>query len=308
MRNERKGAFARSSQHYLPGRNEPLNDPIRFLGHVARLRANGWMSLAARCPHTGRWIEEFFRNGQDWQEVKDFLRGHAGKDQYFSVNVFSKPQRLRMFALQSRIAHADIDDADPCGYNPEPSLTWETSPGKFQGLWIFEEARSITDVEAISRHLVYQYGGDKGWSITKMLRLPGTLNRKPDYRSPRVTMIKSTYSPTPSWPQVEQHEPQSSRSLYIDPHRHDPDVVIARYSNSIRWRYLCLMRHKRLISRDRSRCIYMIVAALHGAGAGPDEIAAVLWRSVYFLDKYGEDQVALKEEISRILGKMGGAK
>jgi hypothetical protein len=52
----------------------------------------------------------------------------------------------------------------------------------------------------------------------------------------------------------------------------------------------------------------MIVAALHHAGATPDEVAAVVWRSPYFIEKYAhlEDRLGkLNEEISRILAKIG---
>ncbi len=50
--------------------------------------------------------------------------------------------------------------------------------------------------EQISRNIWAKDGGDKGgWSVTKMLRLPGTINHKPEYRKPVVTL--QAYDPRP---------------------------------------------------------------------------------------------------------------
>jgi len=58
-----------------------------------------------------------------------------------------------------------------------------------------------------------------------------------------------------------------------------------------------LARHTRVLSHDRSVCIYIMIRALHDSGASPDEIAAVVWRSPYF---------RLNAELTRIIAKAGG--
>ena len=50
-------------------------------------------------------------------------------------------------------------------------------------------------------------------------------------------------------------------------------------------------------SPNRSRMIFMIVAELRDAGADWDEIASVIWRSPYFIDKHGESIDRLESEL-----------
>lgn len=57
--------------------------------------------------------------------------------------------------------------------------------------------------------------------------------------------------------------------------------------------------------RDRSKCIFQIIANLHEVGANHQEITDVLWTNPYFLSKYGADVDALALELGRVLNKLG---
>jgi hypothetical protein len=93
----------------------------------------------------------------------------------------------------------------------------------------------------------------------------------------------------------------------IDPERHDADEVLKRYGRKMPHAVRVLAEHQRVVGRsDRSRCIFLVAARLHEAGASPDEIAAVLWRSPYFTSRqHGQSLRALQTEVSRILAKLG---
>jgi hypothetical protein len=65
------------------------------------------------------------------------------------------------------------------------------------------------------------------------------------------------------------------------------------------------MTNKRVYERDRSKCIFEIVAGLHDAGATSDEIASVLWHNPYFVSKHGQDRRTLGAEMGRIISKLG---
>lgn len=299
----------------IPETKTPTNDPLNALMHIHTLQPRGYVFLGAREGGVGKWIQKAFKNRGEWEAMEEFMADHPATefDLYFSVSPFSQPERRKKYALASRLAHVDIDEADPFGYAPPASLLWRTSPGRHQGLWVFRETRAPDEVEDVSRHLVYTYGGDKnGWSIDKMLRIPGTYNHKPEYKRPRVKFVKSEFEPIANWPNVTPRQPRALRMFSVDPHKHDAERVIAKYKNKLSGSDRCQMEHRGVISPDRSRAIFMIVVALYEAGATPDEIAAVVWRSVYFVSKYGQlgdkRYDVLDREISRILSKVGGAK
>ena len=90
--------------------------------------------------------------------------------------------------------------------------------------------------------------------------------------------------------------------------KYDPALVAKRYRRGVGGDRYRLMTDAFVISSDRSRCIFMIAAALLDAGASADEIASVIWHSPYFVSKYGQSRTKLNEELSRILGKLRGGR
>lgn len=87
---------------------------------------------------------------------------------------------------------------------------------------------------------------------------------------------------------------------YFDADQNDPAVVVKKYRKQYSHNIACLMTHNRVLSRDRSKCIFLIAKSLFEAEASNDEVAAVVWRSPYFRDKWGEDYQKLCEELTRI--------
>lgn len=117
--------------------------------------------------------------------VSTWLEKHINDDVYFCPLPFNKPKRSKTAVSRSHFLWSDIDDGN---YKLlPPSVLWESSPGRFQGLWRVDE---LTPSEAAeqSRSLAYRLGCDKGgWDLTQVLRIPGTRNFK--YPStPTVTL------------------------------------------------------------------------------------------------------------------------
>jgi hypothetical protein len=291
---------------------------LTFLGDVWAPHTGGYVFLAAKMPDTGKWQESAIRILSIRRETGRFLERFSrwGYDLYFCPNAFNKPKRLAGSALPTRLGWCDIDEADPDQFRPAPNLVWKTSPRRSQGLWLWNRSYTPQEAETFSRALAYRFGGDhNGWSITKMLRLPGSINHKPAYRKPAVKLVKADLSPQHSRPvlkgdygerRVRPNTPtRISRAL--QPDRHDWKDVLGRYRSKLHLRVLLLARNTKVYERDRSKCIFEIVAGLHGAGAAADEIAAVLWRSPYFISKHGESLRALSAEINRIISKLGRA-
>jgi hypothetical protein len=284
-----------------------LNIALAFLSQIWAVHPGGFVFLAARTPDN-RWIEKGFHVVSGWRAIEKFLREHSPRthDLYYCPNAFSQRKRLAAFALPTRLAWCDIDGANPGNFRPQPTILVETSPGRYQGLWKFTAAVKPVRAEAVSRHLTNTYHGDRGgWSVTKMLRLPGTLNHKRAYDLPTVKVLRDDKRAISIWPKVQIAERREAPTEEIDPTKFDADAVIQKHKAALAPNRRRLMEDTSVKSRDRSRIIFMIVAALHDAGATPDEIAAVVWRSPYFISKFGRHRGRLTEEVCRIIVKLG---
>jgi hypothetical protein len=109
-------------------------------------------------------------------KLQTWLEKHRDDDVYFCPLPFTKPKRAKNLVARSHFLWSDIDEGK--WQVAPPSVLWESSPGRFQGLWRVDE---LTPNEAAeqSRSLAYRLGADKGgWDLTQVLRIPGTKNYK----------------------------------------------------------------------------------------------------------------------------------
>lgn len=140
--------------------------------------------------------------------TKDWLTGtwtdHAGSrnapvpafgdiDLYFSPHLFTGTRRTRrMSSDRGRWLYADLDEVDPRTITPVPTLAWETSPGRYQCLWLLDRDIPRRRLEQLNQRMTYYVGADKGgWSLTKVLRVPGSVSHKRDEPF-RVRLISLT--------------------------------------------------------------------------------------------------------------------
>lgn len=177
-------------------------------------------------------------------------------------------------------------------------------------MWAWDAVLTPVEAETYSRALAYRHGGDRnGWSVTKVLRLIGSINHKPHYDEPFVKPVHRDWHRIAERPRtVKRRGPMLPPLTGINPLSHSAKDVISRYRRYLHLEVRDLLAHDRVRAADRSACIYRIIAALHGAGADADEIASVLWRSPYFLEKHGQDMGKLIAEVTRVIGKLGGGK
>lgn len=268
--------------------------------------------LATSDPDGKGWREHVVNASKTKTGVNKFLKTHSRWDYnlYFCPNPFSKPRRQKAFALPSRLGWCDMDGSDPNAYRPVANHLWETSPKRYQGLWLWDARHDIKEAEGFSQALADRHGGDSGWTITKMLRIPGSLNHKPQYDEPFVRMVsqnwgKVTERPIQTSTNARRHEAEPP-TLDMNPDAHDRLAVLNKYRSKLGDSARSVMRHDRVIANDRSRWIFVMVADLHEVGASIDEIASVVWTSPYFREKYGDNRNALETEVSRIIAKTGG--
>ena len=119
----------------------------------------------------GTWHEQL---SGEMQRIPD------GADIYFSVLSFSGARRKEN-ALPGKWLWADLDEVSPYDLSNEvrPTIAWQSSPGRYQALWELSQEMAVKSLERTNQLLTYKIGADKGgWSVTKVLRIPGTKNYK----------------------------------------------------------------------------------------------------------------------------------
>ncbi|WP_301751148.1 DNA-primase RepB domain-containing protein [uncultured Erythrobacter sp.] len=248
-------------------------------------------------------------NGDRAPEIAEILEQFSPEqhDVYFCPYAFSRPERRKEFALPTKYAHCDIDDADPNGYSPKANILWRTSPGRHQGIWIWNDTAPGLIAEQYSKNLVYRCGGDLGgWSVTKLLRLPGTINHKPDYDNPFVKLVALNSEPQALPPVLSKHVSMKALPEVVSVNLDGVSAndVMRKYRRAVGLSARTLMTAKRMMMADRSKAIFMIISGLVQAKATDSEIAAVLLVNVYFLDKHGPDIDVAEQEIARVRAKL----
>jgi len=119
----------------------------------------------------------------DLQEIQGLLAEH--EELYFYPSAFRFQGTQAKLASPTPLLWLDLDTANPSQFPqtvPQPSAVWETSEGHFQALWLLD--RNPPQEERTARnHWLYDQlkdlGADPSFDTSRRLRLPGTLNRKP---------------------------------------------------------------------------------------------------------------------------------
>jgi len=76
-------------------------------------------------------------------------------------------------------AWADFDEVDPRKLDPKPTVLWQTSPGRYQGLYLLKRPVTGAEVEKINRRIAIATKSDpSGWDAGQVLRVPGSRNYK----------------------------------------------------------------------------------------------------------------------------------
>lgn len=126
------------------------------------------------------------RFSRDFEQAKHYVK-HIGSqvkalrdkyDLYLSFTPTGGKERKKTNAQDTYIIAQDIDGA-PIPTDLTPSYYWETSPNKYQGVWVLDNKVNPQEHEILCRKLVKKYGFDPcGVDIVHLYRIPSTVNHK----------------------------------------------------------------------------------------------------------------------------------
>jgi hypothetical protein len=101
---------------------------------------------------------------------------------YFCPQLLDERKRSKATIKLCPNVWADLDTCHPDKLLVEPSVVVESSPGRFQAVWVLDEEVDPGIAEDLSRRIAYfhaAHGADRsGWDLSQLLRVPNTPNYK----------------------------------------------------------------------------------------------------------------------------------
>jgi len=272
---------------------------MRTIIEIWSEQPGAWFCLSTK-RRDASWTDHFVSR-DDFDDIAAMVRRwvEEKRDVFWCPHSFFDRRRLaKYYAAPSRMLWADLDHVDGRSLRYVPSLLWRTSPRRQAGLWLLNGEPSNALRAAFNRAIGADAGG---YCLTKVLRLPGTVNWKPQYHRPVVKWL------------------QRSRAVYslakleeeygTGPGRPQAGLVTFKL-DGLGWREVIRQRGCEEILHlvtgrdwgDRSVVIWKIGRTLAEAGATASEIAVVLLASKVWQSKWGGNRRALEREVGRMIG------
>lgn len=160
---------------------EASDKRIQFLQFVFE-ENEGFVCIAQKVPNANIFNEQFFKWPEDVVDLRSYLDRSLSGNVYYCPMLFEGAQRSKETVVYCPGAWADLDGCHPSKMLVPASFEVETSPHRYQALWLFKEFISPADAEDISRRIAYFHraeGADtSGWDLTQLLRMPFSTNFK----------------------------------------------------------------------------------------------------------------------------------
>lgn len=243
-----------------------------------------------------------------WPEEKKailaHMAAHTHHDLYWCPSIFEGPDRQSELAMDEHALWADLDEANPKelrgNQDFKPTIAWESSPGRYQGLWLGNPA--LGDFQGASwpgnenQRLSYMLGADRsGWDTTQLLRIPGWPNHKPENadRAGKPPIGKLLWERGPLYEMDDFKElPEVRGALTMDKLGEvieseidavDRHKVISRIKLKLNQRARELLAARSAVGPQGSRGdnLWYLIRCLADAGCTVQEIVAIARASVW---------------------------
>jgi hypothetical protein len=161
---------------------ETTNKRLSFF-RLAFGKNAGYICLAYAQPGKKGMHEEYFKYPEEMPEMLEAInRVQTICNVWFCPQLLSAKRRIKENVVLCPNAWADLDHCPPEKMLVEPSILMQSSPQRYQALWLFEDAQNPIVAKDISRRIAYFHavdGCDKsGYDLTQLLRVPYTYNKK----------------------------------------------------------------------------------------------------------------------------------
>lgn len=150
--------------------------------------ATGIAAFSMRGPSGDLTDQKFFEYPAQLADMEALALTKANDDLYFSPILFNAPRRIKENAKTVHVIYADADACGPENFFVEPSISVQTSEGRWHTYWMLTEEVDPQVAALLAKKIAYAHqhqGCDtSGWNTTKLLRVPNTMNMKPGKETP----------------------------------------------------------------------------------------------------------------------------
>jgi gp088 len=246
------------------------------------------------------------RFSRDFEQAKHYVK-HIGSqvkalrdkyDLYLSFTPTGGKERKKTNAQDTYIIAQDIDGA-PIPTDLPPSYYWETSPNKYQGVWVLDNKVNPQEHEILCRKLVKKYGFDPcGVDIVHLYRIPSTVNHKyaTDFKVSGLQGEGTVYRKRDFMKHLEDVD-ISSRAVVehedIEYLNFDLDAVLEEYN--------AFKEFTHELAVDRSEWAWKLEQKMIMNGASKEEVKFVLLNAPDGKAKFTEETV--DAEVNRAFAK-----
>jgi hypothetical protein len=252
-------------------------------------KAEGYVCIAYKNHISLRMTETFFEYPRQLDEMCASVDANCQQmlHAYFCPNLLGSKKRDYNNVILCPTAWSDLDTCPPTLLQVTPSITVQTSNGKFQGYWRFEEPQPPHVAEDVSRRIAYFHkdnGADIGcWNRSRLLRIPYTPNYKyGDIQSAPVVVVIGTstslfrVSDFNVYPEVQNLKFASDpKPMDIDLPKEDPLDILQRYSSKINHNVFGLYSNVPAPDDDWSNLLWNLEKLCVEAGLTIEETYAV---------------------------------
>lgn len=146
---------------------------------------DGYVCIGARQRLDGEQMRlQFFHLPNDFAKMLAYVEELKGtqRDIYYCPQLYKSDKAGKDNVLSCPSVWADLDACHPSELETSPTVVVESSPGRFQALWITDNPLTPEEGEEYSKRIAYKYaeqGADQsGWDLSQLLRVPTTVNHK----------------------------------------------------------------------------------------------------------------------------------
>lgn len=249
------------------------------------------------CPD--RFSREFSQSKHYVKNIGSQVK--ALKDKYDLYLSFTPTngERKKPNAQDSYIIAQDIDGA-PIPIGLPPSYYWETSPGKFQGVWILDNKVNPQEQEILCRKLVKKYNFDPcGVDIVHLYRIPGSVNHKyaTDFKVSGLQGEGTVYRKRDFVKFLEDVD--ITKNAIVD---NEEIKTISANLDDILEEYNAFREFTHKLAVDRSEWAWKLESKLIRNGASKEIVKFVLLNAPWDKAKFTEETV--DAEVNRAFAKM----
>lgn len=127
-------------------------------------------------------VQKFFSYPDELDEMVSYAESKSTHDVYFSPILFHETRRIRENAKGVSVVYADADTCDPKNFRLTPSISVQTSDGRWHAYWVLDKEADPHRVAMAAKRIAYAHkeqGCDlSGWNPTKLLRVAKSKNTK----------------------------------------------------------------------------------------------------------------------------------